>query len=222
MRAIFALAVVLALLAMTAPARLLAQNDQAGVLGFGLGLHRFSESDGFRNDNVNSGELDLAAMLQGFGEWYILGDFGIGFRLILMAGEEQAQTNADGSALFFPDTDRVIEAQTWLVTGHWIVAGGESYVRVGLLAGVGRTKYTERLEADCFFCGSNTKVIVSERSTSGMATLFSAYLDWGGDVFGARFGANFLRTDLDDLDGLQADASGVSLYFDFRWAFSRG
>ena len=54
-----------------------------------------------------------------------------------------------------------------------------------------------------------------------MATLFSAYLDWGGEVFGARFGANVLRTELDSIDGIEADASGVSLYFEFRWAFSR-
>ena len=211
-----------ALLAMTTAGQLRAENDQSGVLGFGFGLHRFSESDGFRNSTVNASEIDNAFMLTGFGEWYLLGDFGIGVRLIAFSATERATANADGSPLLFANTERVIEAQTLMFTGHWVVAGSESYVRVGLLVGVGPARYKERLEADCFFCGPNTNIIVSERTTSGMATLFSAYLDWGGEVFGARFGANVLRTELDSIDGIEADASGVSLYFEFRWAFSRG
>ena len=41
-------------------------------------------------------------------------------------------------------------------------------------------------------------------SSSGTATRLGIYVDWGGEDFGARFGANFLETDLGDTNGISA------------------
>ena len=81
---------------------------------------------------------------------------------------------------------------------------------VHLLAGIGTAEYeATRTFGSSSFSGTST----------GPATLAGIYVDWGGDFFGARFGANVISTDLGDINGLEVDASGTSLYFDFRWAF---
>ena len=44
-------------------------------------------------------------------------------------------------------------------------------------------------------------------------------MDWGADGFGARFGTQYLETDLDAIDGSSVDVSGRDIYLDLRWAF---
>ncbi len=55
--------------------------------------------------------------------------------------------------------------------------------------------------------------------------LAGAYVDWGGEGFGARFGVNALSTDLGSIpvegqaDPVAVDTSGQGAYLDLRWAF---
>lgn len=91
-----------------------------------------------------------------------------------------------------------------------VLLGGTGYTRLAVLAGAGTSEY----EASQSFSGTT-----SSDTTTGTAFLGGAYVDWGGEDFGARFGLNVLSTQLDNLNGASVDAGGTSVYFDLRWAF---
>ncbi|MCZ6533454.1 MAG: hypothetical protein O7A08_10885, partial [SAR324 cluster bacterium] len=129
---------------------------------------------------------------------------GFGFRRINLGVTETI------SALGATAETKLI-ADSNIFTVNWVPLGADSYARLGLLAGVGNTTYEVPR--------TGTLLTNLSLSSSGSATLLGIYVDWGGEDFGARFGANFLETDLGDANGFSADASGRSIYFDLRWAF---
>ena len=191
-----------AALALIVPARgLHAENDQTAVIGVGVGFHRFSSSDDFRAPQFPFLlEIDAAGMSQLYAEWYALGTIGVGARIINLGVTEEVRIG--GSTL-----QKEVTVQTNLLTLHWVPLGGRSYTRVGILVGAGSSNYKATEDASGF-----------SGSASGSATLAGVYVDWGGEDFGARFGAHFLDTDLDNLNGLRVDASGTAFYLDLRWA----
>lgn len=196
----FAAAVVLALIVPTRG--LHAENDQKAVVGVGFGFHRFSESDDFRTPQFPFLlEIDAAGMSQLYFEWYALGDFGIGARIIHLGVTEEVQIGGG------PTLQKEVTVQSNLLTLHWVPLGGRSYTRVGILVGAGSATYNATEDASGF-----------SGSASGSATLAGAYVDWGAEDFGGRFGVHLLDTDLDNLNGLRVDASGTTFYLDLRWA----
>ena len=56
-----------------------AQKEQVAVIGIGLGIHSFSETDSVRRDFFLL-ESDTAGMFQLYGEWYPLERLGLGLR----------------------------------------------------------------------------------------------------------------------------------------------
>ncbi|MCZ6645122.1 MAG: hypothetical protein O7B79_02675 [SAR324 cluster bacterium] len=178
-------------------------NDQTVVIGIGFGIHTFSETDDVRQ-NVFLIADDVAGMGQLYVEWYVFETIGFGIRSINLGVTE---TISFGTTI---ETELSVDNNFFTV--NWVPLGADSYARMGLLAGVGNSNY----EVTQTVTPGGTSSI----SSSGSATLLGIYVDWGGEDFGARFGANFLETDLDDINGLTVDASGRSIYFDLRWAFN--
>lgn len=183
-----------------------ADNDQNIVLGIGLGLHSFSQSDDFREPSGPfTVEIDVAGMSQLYAEWYALGALGFGVRVVTLSVREEVSTIGGSTA-----GHKELTVSNVLGTVNLVLLGGTSYARLGVMAGAGSSTY----EATESFSGST-----ASDSTSGTAALAGAYVDWGGADAGGRFGVNVLSTQLDKLGGFDVDASGTSVYFDFRWAF---
>lgn len=186
-------------------------NDQVVVIGYGFGQHLFATKHHTRQ---TTGELVITSTLveQFYGEWYVLDRVGVGVRF-LSFGEKVTSSATVGFGGTSTTVSDVLEVKvhTILATVHWVPLGGRRYGRIGFLAGLGTTTYdlsetTSPGGTDSF-------------STSGTATLAGGYVDWGADGFGARFGIQYLATDLAPINGDSVDVSGRETYLDFRWAF---
>jgi hypothetical protein len=183
-------------------------NDQTVVIGAGLGIHTYSKADTIRQGVPGYGgadEIKQAGMGELFAEWYALGIVGFGVRGISL-GTTRSYTSA-GNQL-----DESVTVGLTFLTLNVIVAGAESYTRLGLLGGIGSATYKVTATLNGTQLGSN--------SASGSATLAGTFLDWGGEDFGARFGVNAIQTSIKDMTGgAKVDGSGTSVYFDLRWAW---
>lgn len=116
-----------------------------------------------------------------------------------------------GSTTASASSTAELVVDTVLVTAHWVPLGGRRYARMGVLAGLGMTSYE--------FTETNDPGPDASVTTSGPATLLGVYLDWGADGIGGRFGAQYLATSLDPVNGADVDVSGREIYVDLRWAF---
>ncbi len=179
-----------------------AENDQTFVIGLGAGLHFFSTTDNARSNFILA--PNVAGMSEFFGEWYVFGELGIGVRFINF-GVTETVTASGGSSETTLDVNNVI------FTVNWVPFGASGYTRMGLMAGAGPSDYE--------LTQTNSAGASTTQSASGTAALAGIYVDWGGESFGARFGGNFIFTDLGDINGAPADGSGTTIYFDLRWAF---
>ena len=194
-----------AMLAVTVPRPAWA-NSQTIALGIGVGKYEYDETDTQRSAAPLKGmyeELMRGVQSQMYLEWYALGSLGFGVRGLNVGSDQSGGTAGS------PNT-RVVSVRSKLVTVNWVPLGGERYARLGMLAGVGRSNYEVATTS-----GGTT----GSEATSGGARLLGAYLDWGADGFGARFGVNALKTRLEDLNTLHVDGSGQGYYLDLRWAW---
>ena len=111
-----------------------------------------------------------------------------------------SNTTVTIGASTFEFTNEVdLDIANLLFTVNWVPLGGRRYARLGLLAGLGLTDYE--------FTETNGPGGTATSSTSGTAALVGIYVDWGADGFGARFGTQYLETDLDAIDGSSVDVS---------------
>ena len=185
-----------------------ADNDHKVVIGLGIGGHSFSTTDEVRDGGVFTPDLNGGLVSDFLVEWYFLGNFGIGYRSVSIA---------TGRVYTFGPVSVTenINYSAGLITANWIpFTTSDKYVRYGLLGGIGGSSMS-RTWSD----GSNSV----SNDTSGSASLFGGFIDWGAEGFGARFGFNSLKTSLDPFkEGAatyEVDGSGSHWYFDLRWAF---
>ena len=184
------------------------QTKQNVVIGIGLGIHGYSDSDDVRQ-NYFLDEPTAGGVGKIFGEWYPFESIGIGFHAISIGSSETFW-------IFGVEFENKINITSSLITAQFIpYVSGDGYYRFGLIGGAGSSTYEYSL--------SNAFGSVAYETT-GTAVLAGGYVDWGGESFGARFGLNVLSTSFDGLDistdtGLNADGSGTHWYFDLRWAF---
>lgn len=190
-----------------------AENNQTVVLGGGIGSHTFAKSDDVRQGISLFGgadEIKNAGMSEVYLEWYALGTVGFGLRVVGL-GATRTYT------IFTTEVKQTLQVDLGFLTVNWVPVGATSYARLGLLAGAGSATYrmTTTVTGQPDLKGSAT----------GSATLLGIYIDWGGEDFGARFGANSISTSLGDFTTsstspkLKVDGSGTSVYLDLRWAW---
>jgi hypothetical protein len=208
-----ALILALALAASALPA---SANDQTVVIGAGLGIHSFSDTDDVREGSALFGgedELTQAALVHYYVEWYALDDLGFGARVMGLGAGRSYSSAAD-------KLEQDVSIAATFLTVNWVPIGSESYVRFGVLGGIGSARYEVH---EKYTDNAGTASYDETESTTGSATLLGGYIDWGGESFGARFGLDVLSTDLDKLDvaagELEVDGSGTAFYLDLRWAF---
>ena len=188
-------------------------KEQSAVIGFTLlGSHDFSKSDELResafvfDDTAGYGHL--------FAEYYPSEKLGFGYRYILiMLSEEITFTSGNNSAGF----ESELQITGNILTVQYLpFISDDGYTRIGFMAGGGPLKYEFTQTAG---------VWSDSVGTSGTGTLLGFYIDWGGDVFGARFGVGKLDTSFDQLGDpntgtVEVDGSGTNFYLDLRWAFN--
>ena len=196
-----------ALLALVAAPQARADNDQTVVLGAGIGIHEYSKVDAAREGDSSVGIDDVthAGMSQLYLEWYALGNVGFGIRTIGLGATRT-------TTILGVEIEEKYETSIPLITIQWVPIGATSYTRFGLIAGAGSADHSYTVTVG----GSPSEV-----TASGSATLAGAFLDWGGEDFGARFGVHSIDTDLGNYKDTTepAEASGVAWYFDIRWAW---
>lgn len=185
--------------------------DQKVVIGATLlGSHTFDKTDEVRG--LGFEDPGTAGYGHLFFEYYPWEGVGLGFRKVDLFKEEEFFT--------FSGTLTVeLEFSSPMLTLHWVpYVSPDKYSRFGLIVGTGNASYEAKAKIN------GTKI--AGVSSTGKATLFSGYVDWGGEDFGARLGYGILQTKLDRaVDDYfpaytyEADASGKFLYLDLRWAF---
>lgn len=193
-------------------------NDQKVVIGAGLGIHSFSQTDDVRKGSAlfdGSDELKRGLTDHLYVEWYALDTFGIGARVMAIAA---ARTYSGAGTKL----EQLITISSTLLTANWVPIGSEDYVRFGFIGGIGPARYELKEKYTNDFTSSQNSDDTA--SASGSATLLGGYVDWGGEDFGARFGIDLFQTNLDKLNtpngDLTVDGSGLAWYFDLRWAFN--
>ena len=186
-------------------------NNHAVVIGTGFGGHQFATTHKAGQEPVAL-EVISAFMQQYYAEWYVFDTLGLGFRFTTFGTSVSSSTSVTiGGTTTTASSEADLKVNNWLFTVNWVPLGGKRYARLGVLAGLGMSDYT--------FTETNIPGGVETSSTSGPAALLGIYVDWGADGFGARFGTQYLATDLDPVDGSDVDASGRDVYIDLRWAF---
>ena len=186
-------------------------NDHIVVIGAGFGGHTFATPHR-AGQNTVALEVISAFMQQIYGEWYAFDQVGFGLRLITFGTSASSFTTVTvGNTTTTATSEVDLNVGNLLFTVNWVPLGGQRYARLGLLAGLGLSDYE--------FTESSSPAGSATESTSGPAALLGIYVDWGADGFGARFGLQFLETDLDPINGSPVDVSGREIYLDLRWAF---
>ena len=183
------------------------ENNQNVVIGASIiGILMPGEDDFADRFSL---QLGITGLQQLYAEWYVLGRLGVGYRYLGTGITETYST-------FGLEEKREIKSTSHLATANYLlyISTGQ-YTRLGVLGGIGTTNYTYT---------ETINGISTQADTSGPTTLGQAYIDWGGEDFGARFGIGMLQTKLEEVkfQGIphQADLSGNHWYFDLRWAFS--
>ncbi len=186
-------------------------NDQVFVIGAGIGGHEFATPHNAGQQTTGL-VVRSAFMQQIYAEWYAFDRVGFGLRFITFGTSVSSTTTVtvNGSTAT-ASSEADLDVDNLLFTVNWIPLGGRRYARLGLLAGLGSSDYE--------FTETDSQTGTTQSSTSGTAALVGIYVDWGADGFGARFGLQFLETDLDPINGSPVDVSGREIYLDLRWAF---
>ena len=192
----------------------LSANDQDVVIGLDVGGGSFSTIDETRKDGVACSicsDLTSVTTLNLYAEWYLFDSIGIGYR----------GSSASGGWELFASNVKVTHKWTStnsLLTGNWIFWGETEYTRAGAIIGAGSSKYEYKATGE-----SGSVKVELPYETSGSASMFGIFLDWGGESFGARLGYDSIATTLDPLvigsKSYNVDGSYSGGYLGLRWAW---
>ena len=192
----------------------LSANDQDVVIGLDVGGGSFSTIDETRKDGVACSicsDLTSVTTLNLYAEWYLFDSIGIGYR----------GSSASGGWELFASNVKVTHKWTStnsLLTGNWIFWGETEYTRAGAIIGAGSTTYKYKATAE-----SSSAKVELPFETTGSASMFGIFLDWGGESFGARLGYDSIATTLDPLvigsKSYNVDGSYSGGYLGLRWAW---
>ncbi len=197
-------------------------ENGAFVFGFSLlPVYNFSaveEDAALRKTSVFEG-TDTGTAIDMFIEFFINQNLGLGSKLISVGAESNA---VNGSDTLKSNTIMLLFTVTvWFP----LSTKNKGYSHFGLNTGVGSANYNIKYDE-----GGTT---ISEWEAKGSATMFGAFFDWGGDIFGGRIGYMSITTELGkssqttydpnyfsyDDNEYDADYSGSGFYITMRWGF---
>ncbi|MBU2512221.1 hypothetical protein KJ966_12855 [bacterium] len=194
---------------------------RSGAFLFGFGLipvfsYSNTEKDAGLNESNTYQGVDAGAGFNMFMDIYFTRIFGIGGSYVLISATNES---SDG------DDKLVVSTSLLFITASlWFPLGSSAYSHLGLKGGVGTAAYTISWQQD----GKEQATFES----TGSASMFSGFFDWGGDIFGGQVGYNVIITDLANSEQASysdsnyersgsylADTSGSGFYISMRWAF---
>ncbi len=192
-------------------------EDNPFIFGFSLTpVFSFSADDDIREKGTYRGlSVDKVADAIGtdfFIEFFVNENLGLGMKYLLTSAKRET---TDG--YFEQDiknTAVMITATLWFPMN----TKNRGYSHFGLTGGTGPATYKI---TDTVY-GS----VDREMEATGSTTMIGAFFDWGGDVFGGRFGYHSLTTNYGDLEDktnnvtytADLDGSGGGVYLSLRWA----
>lgn len=197
---------VILLLSIVSPVR--GENDQNVVILYGAGYFSFSDEDELRPDESDTNKTLLTAY-QSI-EWYLFEELGVGFLYLASLDLFSFSSEADK-----------VEASNYFLTLNYILIGAEDYVRIGTMAGYGRSDYRYKIKGEA---DNRDERLADFRrgSTEGSASCFGIFLDLGGDRFGVRLSLHAVETNLENFETPNAtyevDGSGTNVGFLLRVA----
>ncbi len=190
--------------------------------------------------NYGNSSVKVAKMRQIWVELYF-DNFGIGLRNTTVINTQARTLNPRRMAEILPEnclsppcprheeTDstvgQVIDVSHLLLTGQfWYPISASGSIHVGGLLGAGTTNYKSTFVWFVNDRPGDEPHGETSFTSSGSSIIYGAFLDLGGDGFGARFGWQSIDTSMDDFKGVwdtayaKADASGSVFYLDLRFA----
>ena len=192
-----------------------AQTDINVVVGGGFGGIAYKNSEGLgisKEERVNGFGFNHMA------EWYFSEILGIGLRQTAFIASNDLEINE-------ADYSETTTVSSLMMTLHLILFGSDSWARFGITSGYGRSAYRYQLDTDE---DESENADDEEYTGSGDAYLVGAFLDWGGDGFGMRFGYDYFQTDFDTFDtevnetetrDVDLSGTGDYVYLNFRYAW---
>ena len=193
-------------------------NDQKVVIGMDVGGGSFSTVDEVRKKEAICTicpEVKSVSTNNGYLEWYLFDSLGIGYR---------ASQATEGYQLYTGSLDLTFKwtSSNSFLTGNWIFWGENEYTRAGAIIGAGSSKYKLDITLE-----TSSASLELPQETSGSASMFGIFLDWGGESFGARLGYDVIATTLDPLVSTigstttiyNVDGSYSAGYLGLRWAW---
>jgi len=181
------------------------------ILGFGLGGHNFSsEKDEYRQMDA---KIDAGLTINLFMEYYLTQNIGIGFKTFVVSATRENTNFQEEMSI----TTSFFTVSLWFP----LSTKNKGYSHFGLVGGVGSGLYSVDVK------NKTTGNVLSEWEAEGTASLMGVFLDWGGEIFGARIGYNQILTEFGNMSrqdtysstAYNVDGSGSGVVFEFRWAW---
>lgn len=192
-------------------------EDNPFIFGFSLMPFEFAGDDDFRKesrDGSYQAEAITSAIGVGmFAEYFLGQNLGLGLKyLSTTAGRETEDKRYKQEVV---NSMFMVTATLWFP----LSTKNHGYSHFGLTGGTGSATYTITAKKD--------GEVVEEYESLGSATLFGAFFDWGGDVFGVRLGFQSISTDYGEVENkitgkvfeADLDGSGSGAYLTLRWGF---
>lgn len=174
----------------------------------------FKDEDIIRDTSGNYSGTDSATGFSWFVDIFASPNFGIGTKFITVGTEN---TSASGSnVLKINLSNFLFTATLWFP----LSTRNKGYSHFGITGGAGSATYQVTSETD--------GEIDSEWEATGTASMYGAFFDWGGEIFGGRLGYYSLSTKMDKLERVDkyssvefdVDGTGSAFYVSMRWAWS--
>jgi hypothetical protein len=194
-------------------------DNNSLILGIGLMYHHFFVSDDFRdggsygipgsNDEIkNVPGFDINAELLLNKNFAIKSKYGLaaGYRFEYFARKYEYAYGTGGTL-----ERKISMTNQILYCSVSQPLDSNKYCFAGALAGLGFSKYKINLD----YSSSND---YGEHSW-GVVLPIGAFIDWGNDGIGGRFGAELLLSRYLKVDGQRPDSTGGRLYMNVRYAF---
>jgi hypothetical protein len=202
----------------------LAQSKDLGfIIGLGVGVHTFSETDDTRKalvysgDSSSSDEIKALVGLQFYAEYFLLDYLSLGLKSQSMNG------GVDYKYTDFT-IERRIKIDNSILYTNLLFPVGDGYWRLGGTGGAGSSKYTVSWEVKCDSgaVGCTNKTL--EDSSTGTVIDLGLLADWGEDGFGGRLGylvSTMSHDEYEDDNGTKTEvkASGSQFFIDVRYSF---
>lgn len=190
-------------------------ENGAFVFGWSfIPAHGFKEQDVIRDTSGNYDGTDSATGFSWFVDIFASPNFGIGTKFITVGTENISSSG--NNVLKINLSNFLFTATLWFP----LSTRNKGYSHFGITGGAGSATYQVTSETN--------GEVDSEWEATGTASMYGAFFDWGGEIFGGRLGYYSMTTKMDELERVDeynankydVDGTGSAFYISMRWGWS--